>query len=77
MTFGADMGQDKTDHKELLDKLPDDLAEQSERLVSNALRMLARQTQQMASDIAEFSRRRSETKERIRRGARRTTGRVV
>jgi|GEM_PF-6147959 len=59
------------------DKLPADFAEQSQRVVNNAFRLLAEQTQKMTEDIAEFNRRRSETKERIRRGARRTTRRVI
>jgi hypothetical protein len=61
----------------LSDKLPADFAEQSQRIVNNAFRLLAEQTQQLANDIAEFNQRRNDTKERIRRGARRTTRRVV
>jgi hypothetical protein len=61
----------------LLGKLPADFAEQSQRVVNNAFRLLADETQKLADDIAEFNRRRSETKERIRRGARRTTRRVI
>jgi hypothetical protein len=71
------MDQEKPQHPEPLDQLPDEIAEKSRSFVSEAFRVLVEQTQQMADDIAEFNRRRSATKERIRRGARRTTGRVV
>ena len=68
----------KTETRDALsDKLPADFAEQSQRIVNNAFRLLAEQTQQLANDIAEFNQRRSDTKERIRRGARRTTRRVI
>jgi hypothetical protein len=68
----------KTETQDTLsDKLPADFAEQSQRIVNNAFRLLAEQTQKMTDDLAEFNRRRSETIERIRRGARRTTRRVI
>lgn len=71
------MAHTKTEEKPSLDKLPDDLAERSRHLVNDAFRILTEQTQQMANDLEAFNRRRSETQERIRRGARRTTRRVV
>lgn len=71
------MAHTKTEDQPSLDKLPDDLAERSRRLVNDAFRILTEQTQQMANDLEAFNRRRSETQERIRRGARRTTRRVV
>lgn len=61
----------------LLSSLPADFADQSQRVVSNAFRLLAEQIDKMTGDLINFERKQTETKERIRRGARRTTRRVI
>lgn len=71
------MSKDTATPNEILENLPDDLAATAQRFVKDTFRVLSEQGQQLGKDIAEFTRNRSETKERIRRGTRRTSGRVV
>lgn len=71
------MPEDIRGHQDILDKLPDDFVTKSQEFVTNVFRVLTERTQQMAIDMSKFAQDRTETKERIRRGARRTTGRVI
>ena len=69
------MASEETEHRDLFNELPADFASESERLVSDVFKVIFEQTRQLTNDLAEFGRDRKETKERIRRGARRTSGR--
>jgi hypothetical protein len=68
----------KTDESwPVIEQIPEDLSEKARAFVNDALRILAAETRSLASDITEFNQNRAQGLERIRRGARRTTGRVV
>jgi hypothetical protein len=71
------MSQENVKKQELFDELPPDFPEKSRRLISDVFSLITDQTQRIANDIAEFNQKRIETRERIKRGARRTSGRVV
>jgi hypothetical protein len=68
---------DELDYDELVTNFPADIAEKSKQFVTDALAALTQRTQRLTSDVSDFHSKKRETQKRIRRGARRTSGRIV
>lgn len=54
-----------------------EIAEQTALLLTNSMRALAAQTEQMAADLQAFNTRKKEAQERIERGGYRTSSRII
>ena len=57
--------------------LPEDVKDKAKGMIDAALRLFADHAQNMADEIATFNRKRQKVRERIERGAKRTSGRIV
>lgn len=57
--------------------LPEGVQDEARAVVKGAFELLAEHTRRMAEDLTEFNRRQHEVRETIRRGGRRTSGRIV
>ncbi|HZP81288.1 MAG TPA: hypothetical protein VFB21_06605 [Chthonomonadaceae bacterium] len=58
-------------------QISEEVQEEAKSLIKEAFQLFDNQMKNMAADLAEFNRKRQEVRERIQRGARRTTGRIV
>lgn len=58
-------------------QISEEAQEETKSLIKEAFQLFDEQMKDMAADFAEFNRKRQEVRERIQRGARRTTGRIV
>lgn len=57
--------------------LPEDVKDKAKGMIDAAFRLFADHAQNMADELATFNRNRQEVRDRIERGARRTSGRIV
>jgi hypothetical protein len=70
------MKQEKqTSPEELV--ITDEMTEQAKAIVKEGLDLFAKQTQQLAADLAAFNERHKQAKEKIQRGGYRTSGRII
>ena len=60
-----------------LTESPEENKEEPKAIVKNALHLFSTQMRQITDDIVEFNQKRQIIKEKIRNGARRTSGRIV
>jgi hypothetical protein len=67
----------KEQEKPLQIDLPEDAKEKAKEMIDAAFRLFSDHAQNMADELAAFNRKRKEVRERIERGARRTSGRIV
>ncbi len=61
----------------ILNNLPEETNEETKALIKNAFRLFSDQIKQITEDVTEFNEKRKVVKERIQRGARRTSGHIV
>lgn len=57
--------------------LPEEMRQQTERMIKDAFGLMRDHVKEMASELAEFDKMRTEVQENIRRGGRRTSGRIL
>ncbi|BDI28023.1 hypothetical protein CCAX7_000740 [Capsulimonas corticalis] len=57
--------------------IPEELQDQAKEFVKDAFRLFADHNRKLAQDLSDFEKQKKETQERIKRGARRTSGRIV
>ncbi len=55
----------------------DDTGREAQVFIKDVFRLLSEQVKQVTDDVAKFNEKRKVVKERIQRGARKTSGRIV